>query len=461
LLLSNNRAFLEGKHPSSQRLTVLILGSQHGTEPSGAEAILLIAREFLTGFLHPLLRDTDIILVPNANPDGREAHRRGNGNGVNLNTDFIRLSQPESRALNDALFHWQPEVALDIHESALLKKKSLGRQGYLTDFEAQFEVANNPNINRAIQALSFNLLSELIARIEARGLPAQRYIGEITSITQPITNGGLSLRNFRNKAGLTGAFSFLLENRLDPAIGTYPTPRNIKRRVYKQKLSIINFLEVIHAHKDEILHLTQQARIVTEKQPLQLFSAYTLDTSHPRVLLQLRKRNTGKLVQISFADHRRVKNRYPLILPKAYLVTANEARIGEFLARHHIKYQVVQSPFTVKVIAYQLATGSLSKNPNAITPETALSYFSEREAVLTAHKGNLWIDLNQRGGKLAALFFEPRSSNNLFKDATYADLVAPGKEFFIYRVEQSESLKELPLADENSDHDRETRKRVS
>src|SRR5690606_17799388 len=100
--------------------------------------------------------------------------------------------------------------------------------------------------------------------------------------------------------------------------------------------------------------------------PLQLFSAYTLDTRHPWLSLQLRKRDISEPVQISFADHRRVKCRDPLMLPKAYLITANEARIGDFLARHHIEYQVVRSPFTVKGIAHQPATDSLPKNPSAI-----------------------------------------------------------------------------------------------
>lgn len=79
------------------RLTVLLIGSQHGAEPSGAEALLFIARDLLTGSLRHILVDTDVILIPNANPDGREARRRTNANSVNISTDFMLLSQPESR----------------------------------------------------------------------------------------------------------------------------------------------------------------------------------------------------------------------------------------------------------------------------------------------------------------------------------------------------------------------------
>jgi|GEM_PF-4247614 len=95
----------------------------------------------------------------------------------------------------------------DVHESAILKKKSLGRERYLTDFEAQFEVANNPNVDSEIRSMSLNrLLPEIIACVRSQGLSAQRYIGEITSTSQAITNGGLSLRNIRNKAGILRAY---------------------------------------------------------------------------------------------------------------------------------------------------------------------------------------------------------------------------------------------------------------
>ena len=52
---------------------------------------------------------------------------------------------------------------------------------------------------------SATLLPQLIADTQARGLPAQRYIGEIKSLAQPVTHGDLTARTFRNKAGLRGA----------------------------------------------------------------------------------------------------------------------------------------------------------------------------------------------------------------------------------------------------------------
>lgn len=229
LLVSSEMHRFKAGRASPDKITLMLVGSQHGTEPSGAEALLLAAREIVEGSLHSYVEDMNFVLIPNGNPDGRDLHRRVNGHGVNLSTNFTILSEPESRGIMEALYTWKPEVVLDVHESAALKKKSLAKQGYLIDFEAQFEGANNPNVDCGIRTFSFDrLLPDLIARVNAHGLHAQRYIGEITDITQPITHGGLSLRNLRNVAGMMGSFSFLLENKLDPSTGTYPTARNIR-----------------------------------------------------------------------------------------------------------------------------------------------------------------------------------------------------------------------------------------
>lgn len=115
LLLSEDLNLFRCGWPSNHKVTVVLVGSQHGTEPSGGEAILLIARDAAAGSLRSYLKHMNSILLPNSNPDGRDLHRRGNGNGVNLSTNFTVLTEPERRALNDTLVKWKTEVVLDVH----------------------------------------------------------------------------------------------------------------------------------------------------------------------------------------------------------------------------------------------------------------------------------------------------------------------------------------------------------
>ncbi len=406
--------------PAQERLTLLFVGTQHGTEPSGGEALLLLARELLAGRLSSVLDTAELILVPNANPDGRDERRRVNGNGVNLSTDFVTLSQPESRALNDLLMRVRPEVVLDAHESAILKKRSLGKEGYLTDFQAQFEIANHPNVAAPIRDLSLTLLlPEILRRVEARGLPAQRYIGEITSTHQALTNGGLSLRNLRNKAGLAGAFSFLVENRLDPPGPPYPTYRNIRLRTAKQLMSIEAFLETILAHRRAILAAVRRA----DASPCVVLDvAYTLDAAHPLLTIPLRRRADRVLVPMRFADHRAVESRDARPLPRAFAVTGNEHRLRALLDRHRIAHRMVTLPG--------------STEGRALLPPSAMDAPSVG-SVLRASPPDLWIEADARNGRLTTLLLEPHSTSSVFRHPEFRTLMKPGAAPFLYRIEHA------------------------
>jgi len=435
LILAETKYLEAARSATPDRLTLLLVGSQHGTEPSGAEALLFVARDLVMGPLRHILAEADVIVIPNANPDGREARRRANKNKVNLSTDFVLLSQPESQALNDALFRWQPEAILDVHESAILKKESLGREGYLTDFETQFEITNNPNVDAGIRSLSLDyLLPEMITRVQAQGLSAQRYIGEITSTGQAITNGGLSVRNMRNKAGMLGSFAFLVENRLDPSDGTYPTPRNIQGRVAKQVIGIKSWIEVIHGARDNILTVANQAKVSNVDSTVWLHAAYVQDEEHPQIEIRLRKRGNGEAVHMGFADHRTVARRYPMELPQAYFITAYQERFQQILDRNGFRYEFVKNPVTKTVMAQRLAIADsrVKDGQKGLPADPAV--LSEREVLVTCRPGALWIDVAQPFSKLLVLLLEPRSSSSVFRDPSFADLLTSGEPCTVLRV---------------------------
>jgi len=437
LLISSEMHRFKDGLPSPDKITLMLVGSQHGTEPSGAEALLLAAREIVEGSLHSYVEDMNFVLIPNSNPDGRDLHRRLNGNGVNLSTNFTVLSEPESRGIMEALYTWKPEVVLDVHESAVLKKKSLAKQGYLIDFEAQFEGANNPNVDCEIRTFSFDrLLPHVIARVNGHGLHAQRYIGEITDIKQPITHGGLSLRNLRNVAGMMGSFSFLLENKLDPSTGAYPTPRNIRARVAKQYLCISSFLRSCHTYRAEIIRLAGNARTRWQnhqtEEPLFLIAAYIADPKQPCIALPLKKLETGERVKRSFRYHGRVACRSALTLPVAYIVTAHQKAIQDVLDRHHVKYEMVDEAAELSVeIQPPMGRQDTMTRPghggNDDVARNRLEKYAPRQ-------GDLMINLDQPSRRLIPLLLEPESSTSIFKSEAYAHLVDGRRGSFVHRV---------------------------
>lgn len=95
-----------------------IAGSVHGNEYPGVDASMELIKTLAYSNDPEVLRilDNVIFLVnPVANPDGRVHGTRGNGNGFDLNRDFITLSQPETRASVRVIRDWKPMVVLDLH----------------------------------------------------------------------------------------------------------------------------------------------------------------------------------------------------------------------------------------------------------------------------------------------------------------------------------------------------------
>lgn len=411
--------------PRADRVTVEIVGSQHGMEGAGAETLLFIAGDLLSGSLQHLLEDIDVVLVPNSNPDGLESGKRVNANHININTDFIALSQPESRALVATLERYRPEVALDVHESAVLKKQSLALEGYMTNFTTQFEIANNPNIVPSLREFALEgMLTPWIARVDAAGLNSHRYFGEIRSRSQPVTNGGLSLQNLRNRAGIEGTLSFLMETRLDPKHGVYPTYRNIAVRVAMQRISIEKFLTVVYDRRQQILDEVAKARRAAGLIPLALEVRYVAEPADPPVPIELRRISDGELERIEFRDSRTVAVAMPLPMPAAYLVRGQQSEIASLLDRQGIRYERLESPRSFRSVEF-VATPS---------PTSSLGNLQERDVRVQAKPGDLWIDVGQKRGRLAALILEPGSASSLFQVSAYSALVRPEKPLPVYRI---------------------------
>ncbi|SFE03750.1 M14 family metallocarboxypeptidase [Nitrosomonas sp. Nm166] len=413
---------------ATQRLKVMVIGSLHGAaEPAGGEALLVIARGLLTGDLRPLLDHLDVILLPNANPDGRDLMRRSNANGVNINTDFVLLSQPETRLLKKAVDRYAPDALLDSHESAVLKRETLAKDGYLTDFDAQFEISNNPAVPAALRDYALNtFLPALTARVSADGLTAHRYLGEIVSIKQPITNGGLTLRNFRNTAGMTGALSMLVETKLDSREDTFPTYRNIAVRVGRQLLCIRSFLSLVHERRTEIRAQTAAARAMLHSEPLILFAGFEVDRDNPKVWIPMRRLDTRELEKLEFRDHRKQVNADEVAYPPMLVITHHQDVIRPVLERHHVNHWRVLQSITAEVIAIHV------KGRSNIVERAEL--LAEIRKSISVKPGDLFIDLAQSNGRQAALLLDPRSTSSIFRYPEFAKLVVPEEEFFIYHT---------------------------
>jgi protein MpaA len=119
------------------RAHALIIGCIHGNEPAGiviAHALVRQAR----------LRETDVWVIPDLNPDGVAAGTRGNGDGVDLNRNFPAhwrplgapgttyyagprpLSEPESASVAALVHRIRPQLTIYYHQHLAVVDDSQG-----------------------------------------------------------------------------------------------------------------------------------------------------------------------------------------------------------------------------------------------------------------------------------------------------------------------------------------------
>lgn len=112
---------------------VCIQANIHAGEVEGKEAALMLLRDMSAGPLGAFLDKLILIVLPIYNIDGNEAfgpqsrHRphqlgpeqvglRANGQGFDLNRDYVKLEAFETRAAMQHVFlYWDPDVFLDLH----------------------------------------------------------------------------------------------------------------------------------------------------------------------------------------------------------------------------------------------------------------------------------------------------------------------------------------------------------
>ncbi|PSL06134.1 zinc carboxypeptidase [Haloactinopolyspora alba] len=97
---------------------LLVNNNIHGNEWEGTDASLQVLDRLAFSSDQEVVELLDqhvVAFVVTNNPDGRVAGTRRNGNGFDINRDYITQSQPESRAVHDQIIRYDPLTMLDMH----------------------------------------------------------------------------------------------------------------------------------------------------------------------------------------------------------------------------------------------------------------------------------------------------------------------------------------------------------
>ncbi len=402
----------------SQRPTILLIGQQHGDEPAGAEALLLLARELVHGELAAVLNHIEVIMLPRANPDGAAWMRRVAANDIDINRDHLLLRTPEAQAVAALVKRHRPVVVVDAHEHTVVGRY-LEKFNAVQRYDMLLQYATVANLPAALtQASETWFRQPIIQALEAQGLRSEwYYTNPIAAGDMRLSMGGVQPDTSRNVQGLRHAISLLLESR-GVGIGRL----HLERRVHSQLVAMRAILQSAAQHADGLVALQRAADAqVAEaacKGPLAIQSATTPMQREVLMLDPITGEDKALSVRWESALELRVLSSRPR--PCGYWLAASEAAAAQRLQALGVQVETLGAERKLSGEAWIERTRLEAARPDvrgtaADGRQNILRVEVELQARnFTAPAGSFYVALAQPFAHLATAIFEPDTQNSWF-----------------------------------------------
>ena len=237
-----------------RRPAVVIVAGQHGDEPAGTEALLVLARQLAEGRFERVLEQIDVFLLPRANPDGAALGQRAAADGVDLDRDHLLLRTPEAQAGAGLIRGVAPLVVLDLHEYPVDAALWTSRFGALQRFDVLLQYATTANMPPFVtKAAEEWFRTPLVAALGAAGFSVDWYHTiSVDPADRKVSMGSAAPQLGRNARGLTNAVSLVVKTR-GGGIGR----TDFKRRVQAQLTAVSSVLASAASRASDLAKLRQ------------------------------------------------------------------------------------------------------------------------------------------------------------------------------------------------------------
>jgi len=415
---------------ASGRPTVLLLGQQHGDEPAGSEALLVLARELSQGLLRPLLERINVIIVPRANPDGSTDGKRATSGGLDMNRDHLLLNTPEAQALARLARDYRPTVVVDAHEYTVVGR-FLQKFDAIQKYDALLQYATTANLPEFLTKASEEWYRRpLLAALTAQGLSTEWYYTTSADLAdKKVSMGGTQPDTGRNINGLKNAISLLIETR-----GVGLGRLHIQRRVHTHVSAISSVLASTAQRASELGQLQPYIEKELSAQACKEEAVVEAGPTLTQYELLMLDPVTGadKAIKVEWNSALTLRKLKTRVRPCGYWLSASSKTAVERLRLHGVQVLRVLEPSSMLGDMYretarsagtrQDVRGSITDAGQIVKTEVALV-----RGVIDAPPGSYYIPLSQPLANLVMAALEPDTQNSYFANQLIDSLASAAR----------------------------------
>lgn len=441
-----------GAAERSGKPVLYIQGNIHSGEVEGKEALQMLVRDLTVGPLRPLLDSVIVLAVPIYNIDGNEKFGPGernragqngpaivgpstNGQGLNLNRDYVKLEGPETRGALALIAAWDPDFFIDLHTT----------DGSYHGYALTYATGLNPNSPPANDYMRDRFLPTIRDRIRRRHKEEMFWYGNFRNQEPDSLVAGWETYDARprfgtNSFGMRGRLAILSEgysnNPFPQRIeATYNFLREVLSLAAEQKGQLKAAVRASAGwHPDSVVVRSVYAPPVIQEVIAEITTADSDGSSGFS-----RRKRTGVFKTIRMPTFLWYTAARSEALPAAYLVPPQYADLVQLLRRQDVVVERLRDPWQGQVEGFQLDSVTAAPFPfEGHRQVTVQGRWGARPGMAGA--GWFVVPITQRQGVFAAYLLEPASEDGFVNWNFFDRELRRTGEYPVLRVRQPLAL---------------------
>lgn len=436
----------EQAHRSGKPL-IYVQANIHAGEVEGKEAAQMLLRDITVGPLKALLDSVNVLVVPIYNADGNDRFGpadqnrpgqngpavvglRPNGQGYDLNRDYVKMEAPETRGSVALVDEWGPDVWVDLHTT----------NGSYHGYVLTYSPGLNPNSPPANDYTRDVFLPEIRQRMRARHKQETFWYGNFDNQDpDSIAAGGWRTyepgpRFGSNVMGIRGRVSILSE-----AYSNAPFQERIDA-----SYNFVREILSLAAERRDAIHRVIDASARTTADSVAVRSTYGPPTMQDVIAETTypdddgsgpfaRRKRTGQFRTLNMPVYDRFVAERKVAMPAAYLIPPYEQETVRLLLRQGVVVERVGESWKGSVQAFTVDSIRAAARPfqghRMVSVEGAWSAADTAGAA-----GWYYVPTGQRLGLFAAFILEPSSEDGVVTWGMYDRSLQRGGRYPILRA---------------------------